>query len=162
MQKNCELRVSVNWMKVTIFLVILVSHVAESQVPEIHQSAALAQYTGIYTAYGTFIAIRELYFLVGLVTVLIAGNVLLTFFQLPSLFLPVHHNQRRSSHPHHVDIVDLIENFAQKWTTFPPETSRSLRAPNPNLTIITSDSRNSRRTRSSPCCDFIPPSTEPS
>jgi len=34
--------------------------------------------------------------MVGLVTILLAGNVVIAYFQLPSIFLPVYKNQKRS------------------------------------------------------------------
>lgn len=69
-----------------------------------------------YSSYiGGYIAIRELYFLVGLLTILVAGNVLITFLQLPSMFLPVYHNQRSLQSgifgPEFGETLDKIDSF---------------------------------------------------
>ncbi|CAG7732889.1 unnamed protein product, partial [Allacma fusca] len=83
-------------LAVVIFIWFFVRE-STSQNPEIHQAAGITRFTGIYSFLGSFIAIREAYFLASLVCVLAAANIFLTFFQLPSYYLPIHHNQRNLS-----------------------------------------------------------------
>lgn len=66
---------------------------------------------------GSYIAIRELYFLVGLISILVAGNVLITFLQLPSMFLPVYHNQRSLADTRMLDDI-FKEDLQRSLFTF--------------------------------------------
>jgi len=102
---------------------------AACQAPEIHQLASVAKFTGIYSYIGSYIAIRELYFLVGLISILLAGNVLITFLQLPSMFLPVYHNQRslegtgilgdildENFQRQIYQVLEVVEDSLEKWS----------------------------------------------
>jgi len=101
------------------FLIIISLDYTYCQLPEIHQAALLSRFTGIYSFLGSYIAARELYFLVALVTVLLAGSTLLAFFQLPNFFLPVHHIQRsqRSNFWEETGdtIIRSIQLLEEKW-----------------------------------------------
>jgi len=66
---------------------------------------------------GSFIAAREIFFVVSFAAVLIAGNLFLAFLQLPTFMLPAHHHQR-SINIRQSGIPPIINEILSKLTNF--------------------------------------------
>jgi hypothetical protein len=70
------------------------------------------------TFLGSWIAIREIYFLAAIISVLISGSVLLTFFHIPNYYLPTHHIQRSLQDETAEKILSYLEAFSGKYAEF--------------------------------------------
>ncbi|CAG7728230.1 unnamed protein product [Allacma fusca] len=90
----------------------------QEQPPEYYPSADIVRFPGTYSFLGSFIAVREAYFLLSLAILVWVTNLILSFFQIPSFYLPIHQPLPTLPNP-----TSLLSNFPNSLFTGLPALS---------------------------------------